>query len=333
LEKLIAIEPDNRPALAQLKEIYRKKRAWSSLYDVLTKEAQLASDPSARLEHKLELAKLAGERLHRHADAIALWKEVLAEDPESEEAVSALEKLSEREKDWPTLADVLERRVREADEPKTKIKILQKLGVIYGEHMQEVVRAASAWKRILDLDPKNGRALRTLRETFLASQDWQGLEALYAEAGDWEGLVDVLGNAAERATDERVKIDLSFRAAEIYEQKLEQPHRAFRSYERVLSVSPNDERAARALIPLYERDEKWNRLPALYEVLFEHAASAEEKLEILAKLRALAVERLSDAAAAFGYAGRAFELAPADEEVRAALEREAERATKHGATI
>lgn len=333
LEKVIAIEPDNREALAQLKEIYRKKRAWGSLYDVLTKEAALASDPSARLEHKLELAKLAGERLHRHADAIALWKEVLAEDPESEEAVSALEKLSEREKDWPTLADVLERRVREADEPKTKIKILQKLGVIYGEHMQEVVRAASAWKRILDLDPKNGRALRTLRETFLASQDWAGLEALYAEAGDWEGLVDVLGNAAERAQEPRLKCELSFRAAEIYEQRLEQPHRAFRSYERVLAVDPQNERAARALIPLYERDEKWNRLPALHEVLLERAADPAEKLAILQHLRQLAVERLSDAGAAFGYASRAFELAPTDDDVRAALEREAERAGRHGAVL
>lgn len=333
LERVIQLEPDNRPALAQLKEIYRKKRAWGHLFDVLMKEAQLASDPSARLEHRLELAKLAGERLHRHADAIALWKEVLEQDPGHSEAVDALEKLAEREKDWPTLAEVLERRVLETDDAKNKAKILQKLGVIYGEHMGQAVKAASAWKRILDVDPKNGRALRTLRETFLASQDWEGLEALYSEAGDWEGLVDVLGNAAERAQEDRVKVDLSFRAAEIYEQKLQQPHRAFRSYERVLTADPSNERAARALIPLYQRDEKWNRLPALYEVLLEHAGSVEERLGILSTLRGLAVDKLSDAAAAFGYAGRAFELAPTDEGVRDALEEEAERATKHGAAL
>lgn len=333
LEKLIAIEPNNRAALGQLGEIYRKKRAWGNLFDVLQKEAELASDPSARLAHKLELAKLAGERLHRHADAIALWKEVLEEDPAQEGALDALEKLAEREKDWPTLAEVLERRASEVEEPKGRIKILQKLGVIYGEHMQEVVRAASAWKRILDIDPKNGRALRTLRETFLASQDWAGLEALYAEAGDWEGLVDVLGNAAERADEARLKTELSFRAAEIYEQRLEQPHRAFRSYERVLAVDPESERAARALIPIYERDEKWNRLPGLYEVLLGHAPEAEDKLAILQSLRGLAVERLSDAGAAFGYASRAFELAPTDETVREALEREAERAGRQSALL
>lgn len=331
LEKVIAIEPDNVEALAQLEEIYRKRRAWANLFEVLTKRAELAEEPSARLALEIELAKLAGERLHRHADAIALWKGVLAADSSNEEAVNALEKLAEREKDWPTLAEVLERRVGEEGDPKAQIKILQKLGVIYGEHMKEVVRAASAWKRILDIDPKNGRALRTLRETFLASQDWEGLEALYAEAGDWEGLVDVLGNAADRASDPHIKCELSFRAAEIYEQRLEQPHRAFRSYERVLTVDPQNERAARALIPLYERDEKWNRLPALHEVLLERTEDPSEKLAILEHLRTLAVERLSDAGAAFGYASRAFELAPSDAAVREALEREAERADRYGA--
>ena len=86
------------------------------------------------------------------------------------------------------------------------------------------------------------------------------------------------------ATDNAVKIDLSFRAAEIYQDKLSQPHRAFRSYERVLTVDPKNERAARALIPIYERDEKWNRLPALYEVLLPGGTEG-QRLEILLSRR------------------------------------------------
>ena len=319
LEKVVEIEPENREALAKLKEIYQKKRAWTHLYDILVKESQLVSDPTARLELKLELAELAGKRLHRHADAIAIWKDILEQDPTNADAVDNLEKLAEREKDWPTLAEVIERRIGETDDERTKIKLLQKLGVIYGEHMGETLKAASAWKRILDVDPKNGRALRTLRETFLESQDFEGLEALYGEANDWEGLVDVLGNAADKAQDDALKVQLSFRAAEIYETQLEQPHRAFRSYERVLSADPTNERAARALIPLYERDEKHNRLPALYEAIFAHAEDDEARLEILRTLRELSITRLSDTAGAYGYAARAFRVAPTDEETRAAL--------------
>jgi tetratricopeptide (TPR) repeat protein len=328
LEKAVAVDPNQREALASLKEIYKKKRAWKPLFDVLSKEAELASDPNARLELNLELARLAGERLHKHAEAIALWRAVLEHDAANAEAMEQLEKLAEREKDWPTLADVTERRLNETDDDKTKLKLLGKLGVIYGEHMQDVAMAASAWKRILGIEPKNGRALRTLRETFLASSDWDGLESLYGDAGDWDGLVDVLGNAAERATDEAVKVDLSFRAARVFVERLNQPHRAFRSYERVLATDPKNERAARALIPIYEREEKWNRLPALYEILLSNT-EPEEQLEILNRLRRLSVERMSDAAGAYGYAARAFQLAPTDDAVRQALEDETARAGKH----
>ncbi|MBZ0122168.1 MAG: hypothetical protein K8H88_34560, partial [Sandaracinaceae bacterium] len=336
LERIVEIDPEHREALAQLKEIYRKKRAWSHLYDVLLREARLLSDPDVRLAQKVELAKLAGERLHRHGDAIAMWKEVLEESAGHKEAVDALEKLAEREKDWPTLAQVLERRVAAADD-KEKAKILQKLGVIYGEQMGEPAAAASAWKRILELDPKNGRALRTLRETFLASQDWAGLEALYAEQNDYEGLVEVLGGAAERTDDVATRVQLSLRAAELYEQQLGAPHRAFRSYERVLVVDPKNERAARALLPIYERDEKWSRLPALLEIILEalgtDESSTQERLRVLDRLRRLAVDRLNDPEAAFRHAARAFEIAPTDPQVRSDVEESASRAGRSDALM
>ena len=89
------------------------------------------------------------------------------------------------------------------------------------------------------------------------------------------------------------------------------PERAFRAYERVLSVTPDDARAAAALVPLYEKDEKWARLPALYEVLLGHARDTEDKLALLDKLVHVTGMQLQDRAAAFAWARKAFELAPA----------------------
>src|SRR5690606_24721895 len=127
-ESVLELDPDNRAALTQLKYIYTKKRAWASLYEFHKNEVSLASDPAVSLAGRIELAQIAGERLHKHAAAIALWKEVLAEEPETPGALDALEKLAEREKDWDSLADVLERRIREAGSDADRIKLLQKLG-------------------------------------------------------------------------------------------------------------------------------------------------------------------------------------------------------------
>lgn len=330
LEAIVEIEPENREALGQLKTIYTKKRAWKGLYAVLEKESQLASDPSARLQMKVELAKLAGDRLHRNADAIKLWREVLEEAPETEGALDTLEKLADREKEWETLAFALELRAQRSEgDP---IKVLQKLGGVYGDRLEDQAKAAATWKRILEIDPKNGRALRTLREAFLKGEDWDGLHALYADAEDWEGLVDVLGSAAERSGDAEAKKELSFRAAAIYEEQLGNPERAFRSYERVLSVDPDNERAAAALAKIYTEQEKWPRLVKMKEILYgaiAEDAPLEDRLASLDELRRLCVDKLSDDSTAFEWATKAYELAPDDRKVRDQLEESAQAASKH----
>lgn len=332
LEAIVELEPENREALGKLKTIYTKKRAWQSLFAVLEKESQLASDPEARLATKVELARLAGDRLHRNADAIRLWREILETAPDTEGALETLEKLADREKDWETLAFALELRASRSEDDKETISVLQKLGTVYGERIGDQAKAAEAWKRVLALDPKNGRALRTLREAFLKGRDWEGLESLYAEAGDWEGLVDVLGTAAEKAEDDADRVELSFRAAAVYEEKLGNPERAFRSYERVLSVEPSNQRAARALTKIYEQQEKWPRLAKMHEILYEGLgddATLAERLEALATLRDLHLDKLRDEAGAFRWASEAYRLAPDDPDVRAQLEAAAERAGKH----
>ncbi len=161
--------------------------------------------------------------------------------------------------------------------------------------------------------------MRVLRESYVAANDWDGLEQLYASQADWEGLVDYLSTAADKATDAHAKLDISFRAARIFEEKLGAPERATRSYERVLSVSPSNARAAAALVPIYERDEKWSRLPALYEVLLNATDDQTHKVEILRKLATVTGGPLSDKLLAVSFAGRAYELLP-DAEGLALLE-------------
>ncbi len=182
---------------------------------------------------------------------------------------------------------------------------------------------------MLALDPKNGRATRTLRESFLRAEDWEGLEALYADTNDWEGLVEVLGSAAERAADPHLKAQLSFRAAEVYETRIGEPTRAFRNYERVLSVDPMNVRAARALSPIYEKDENFARLVSMKEVLLASLGEGTELADWLAlveELRQLTLRRLSDPRASYGWAARAYALAPSDAAVVAGLEESAEAA-------
>jgi len=312
-EKLRAVDPEDREATDRLRELYVKRRAYKPLYELLGQEAEAAGPGAARRELWMEMAKLAAERLEMGAQAIALHKRVLDEEPGSAAALDALEKQAERDKDFVTVADVLERRASLAEDAASRLAMLLKLGATYSDRLHDHAKAMNAWQRVLALQPGHAKALRVLRDSFVALGDYDGLTELYAQNEDWEGLVEVLSSAADKATDPDAKVDLSFRCAAVYIERLGAPERAFRSYERILSVRPDDARAASALAPLYERDEKWVRLPALYEILLGHAKDPDAKLELLEKLVRVAGHQLQDRPAAFAWARKAYELAPTRE--------------------
>ncbi|MFO0612975.1 MAG: tetratricopeptide repeat protein [Polyangiaceae bacterium] len=307
-EGLLAAAPSDEEARSKLRELYAKRRAWPQLFSLMELEAKDA-EGAAKVELLNEMAKLAAERLDRGADAIAIQKQILELDPSNANVFDALEKQAEREKDYATLAEVLEKRVEAtADEP-GKLALLQKLGGVYETRIKDPALTARTWKRVLDLSPGHQKALRVLRESYLAAGDFDALEALYEGQGDYENLADFLSTAADKAAPAQ-KVAISFRAARVYEDKLHAKERASRSYERVLTVEPTNAQAAAALVPTYEKDERWARLPALYEVLLSVAESDAARVELLRKLASVAGGPLADKAGALGFARRAYEITP-----------------------
>ena len=309
--RLLQLDPADRDVRAKLAELYRKRRAWDALYALLEGELD-HTEGQARGEVMREMARLAAESLGRRQDAYRLYRTILKETPDALDALDTMDRLAERYRDWSVLAESLEHRAEITKDVQVKVSILQKLGSIYAE-LEDGVRVNQTWVRVLDLQPGHRRALRSLRDAYLRVDDYDGLEQFYAYQKDWEGLAEVLGSAADKEADTAKKLDLSYRAAAVYEKRLGQPDRAFRAYERVLSVAPDEVRATKALMPLYERDENWAKLPALYETVLKQAGTEVEELDVLQKLVRVSADRLSDPASAVQYARRAYELAPRSE--------------------
>jgi len=155
-EKLRESEPDDREALAKLKELYTKRRAYRQLFDILEVESRQASGP-ARRALWMEMAKMASERLDRGEAAARLYKLVLGEDPKDAVALDALEKQAERDKDFVTVADALERRADLTEDPAARLVVLQKLGTVFADRLQDHVGALRIWRRVLELAPGTRR--------------------------------------------------------------------------------------------------------------------------------------------------------------------------------
>src|SRR4030095_8611467 len=148
-------------------------------------------------------------------------------------------------------------------------------------------------------------------------------ESLYAEHGAFGDLCDQLTSLADRTADMAARTRLLERVALIAQEKLNQPERALKAYERILATDPRNRAAALALLPLYRNAQKWPRLLATYEVLLGPAAGEgiADKLELYAEARKICETRLQSKALAFQWCARAFEAAPKNDAVRTDLER------------
>lgn len=318
-EELLKIVPSDREACDTLTQLYKKRRAWPELYAL--HEGQLPSlEGPARVVVMKEMASLAAERLKKPAEAAHLYQQILLAEPGNTAILDALEKHAERSKDYQVLANVLEQRIASESEVKGQVVLLQKLGALQSDHLKDEAAAMQTWRRVLALEPRQPRAMRVLRDFLLEHAAYDELQELYAQQGDFEGLAEVLSGAADKATDLRQKIELSYRAAAVFEGPIGHPERAFRSYERVLSADPMDAKAAAALIPLYERDEKWGRLPALYELVLASTKEVDVALDLHEKLVSTVGGRLNDKQTAVKVALRAWAHAPANPRARRLLE-------------
>lgn len=306
---LQALAPDDSEALERLEDLYRKRRAWKELFGLYERQLKSLTD-QARVPLLREMAQLAAERLSRVDEAIGLYREILRIDPTRSDVLDRLEKIAERAKEWEVLAEVLETRLTQMERDEGQLPVLQKLGAVYGEHLNRQEKANQVWLRVVDIQPGNARAMRVLRDNYLKDAKFDELELLYTSQNDLEGLAEVLSTAADRNKDPEEKLDLSFRAARVYENQLAQAARAIRSYERILSVNPRESRAIVRLLPLYEEDEKWARIPPLLESLIEITEDVLEKVMMYGQLATIYSVRLMDKKAAYQCARAAFSLAP-----------------------
>ena len=340
LEKILETDPSDLETCERLKELYTRSRSWKALLEVFKKE--FPHVPAEKRRDRLaEMAKLASERLNETREAIHLWNQVLAIAERDPEALAGLASLYERERRWPALIEILDRqRQNAAGDPAVELPLLERQGTLLYEKLSAGRAAGEVFRRIQVLQPTHARAVRALREIYAQSGDFSALEALYVEQGAFGDLCDQLTALADRTADMTARTRMLERVATLALEKLNQPERALKAYERILATDPQNRKAAMALIPLYRTAQKWPRLLATYEVLVGPALAGQpvdagptvaEQLQLLKEARRICEQRLASKSLAFQWCARAYALAPTDTEVTTDLERLAAEADEWSA--
>ncbi|HMI90215.1 MAG TPA: hypothetical protein VK509_02575, partial [Polyangiales bacterium] len=319
--RVLDLDATNTEAIERLKELYEKRRDWERLVEVLRAECALM-DVAEQPAKRSELARLATERLRKPAICIELWQDVLAVDGENGEAINALAGLYERAREWAPLAEVLERKSTQVSDKAELVALLQKLGTIYGDQLNDDAGAVAAFKRLLEVEPEDRRAQEQLKKRYIAAHAWEELEAFYAASGKWDELIRTLERAADAKDSElEERIALLFRVARLQQDRMGAPDRAARAYEKVLTLDVVNLEAAEALSPIYEQAGDAKKLASVYEVRLQHSQNPEETVALLREAGILYEEKLRTPQPAFEKFLQAFAIDPSQEVLREDLER------------
>ncbi|TVR02209.1 MAG: hypothetical protein EA398_08275 [Deltaproteobacteria bacterium] len=292
LEQILEIDPVNVEALTQLEDMYEKRREFEKLIDAKKRLVELDTDPEAQAERLRSCAEVAQMRMRDNDLAVSLWREVLDVRPGDDAALGALEQLYERDKDWESLAGVLSARVDTLSDAAALSQALTKLGQIQGDRLDRTEEAMETWERLLDLEPENMRARESLKKSYLDLEMWDRLEGFYERLDQWAEYVRQIETVANRHEDDATRLDLLFRAADTWIERLEKPERATKSLETILGMDPSNRRAASLLAPFYEERRDFRKLPEILEVILDGAEESAERFSLQRQLAEIHREHL-----------------------------------------
>jgi tetratricopeptide (TPR) repeat protein len=322
-EAILALDPEHAEAIDFLRQSYEKRRDWEKLVGLMKQEATAMAEGALRGAKFLEIATLATDKIKKPEVCIELWNEVLNNDPESAEALSALAGLYERAKEYAKLAEILEKQVETTLDSKAQEVLLGKLGHLYGDRLDDDNAAVRAWQKLLALDPADRKAQEALKKKYLALGRWDDLELFYAESGKWDEFIRVLEAQEAKETDDLAKIGLLLKTAELWITQKGKADRAARAYEKVLGISPNHLGAAEALIPIHTQTSNFKGLASAIEVKLFHDLEPTDKLALYREVAVLYETKLKEPELAFERYKAAFQLVPSDAQCSEDIERSA----------
>ena len=311
LERLVAL-PDHELQVATILEpIYKAKEEWQKLvasYEILVRHSM---DPARKIEllHQIgDLYEMASE----DAEAFRTYDRALREEPGLKETQTRLERLArtlDRWKDLVHLYDsVVEQVAKSSGDVELQTQLLTRVAQIEETQLGDNDAAAAAYHRVLKVAPQQLDAANAL-------------EAIYLRTDAYTKLVDVVLAKVDIVPDTAEKKELLFKAAQIYEEVLENADRAIDVYRQVMSLDENDRSAIDALERLYIRLERWEPLKDVYSKKAELASQPDEKKQMLFVLGQVYDRELKDLTRAIETYQTILDLDPEDVTAIQALDR------------
>jgi tetratricopeptide (TPR) repeat protein len=318
LEGLKAGEKDPLGAAAVLEPVYESAGAWRELISVHEVQVAHADDPFAKVDLLHRIARLHEDALSDHASAFATFARAIVFDNANEQTLSNLERLAMALGRWAEVTALYDAELDKlAENPDRLVELGLRVAQLYETQLEDVESAIARYRRVLEVEPENQSAVRSL-------------DRLFTQTERWSDLATILAKEAEIGQDPADVLTFKYRLGQVREHRLQDVNGAIAAYREVLEAEADHADALEAveslfarkietvvvadlLEPLYRDAEQWTKLIAVHEAQLAHTEGQEERLAGFYRIAALHEEKLLDAPTTLDTYIRALKEFPVDE--------------------
>jgi len=264
-EKVLAADADNVRAAEALTPIYEEAHDARKLVSVLEVRFAHAEETESKVELLGKIGRVFEERLRQPEVAFERYLEAFALAPTHDEARADVERLAEEMNGWDRLVSGFETAIEAVSDPHQAIPIR----LSYGQTLTQLDRTEEAieqFRLVFELESDNLGALAALGDLYLRTERYQDLLGIYSRQIELE-------------QDSDVRLQVSYRRAQVYAAALQDNERAMEALEGIIEeYGVEQAEACTALEQLYETESRWQDLAQLLERRIEAGPESHEEL-------------------------------------------------------
>src|SRR6185436_1213333 len=246
-ERVLQLDPGNMTASVELEGLYKQRKSWVKLVDLLLSRTQYTADVQGRIGLLVQVAGIYEQQLNDLDSAFVTLRAAWQEDYSNDHVAKELERLATAADKWNELIGEYTQLVQGIHDPKTAADLWVKIARWYDSALRHTDYAIASAQQALQLDNAHVGALQTLEE-------------LYRKQKKWGDLVGALARHAEVEQEPTARVDILLQLADTYETQIGDTAQSTFAYQRALDTDERCIDAINALERLYRRTQAWDRL-------------------------------------------------------------------------
>jgi tetratricopeptide (TPR) repeat protein len=224
------------------------REAVDSLQTLLVNHGDELSDAE-----RLGLLQRLGQlhvRLGQGDRALQLFDAALALEPQDRTALEASLPVAQARQDWPRVIDLLERLIEISPEAE-QARLLERLGDVYIDQLEDPIEAAKAYQAATQSGPRRRAALTKLMD-------------LYSQQKEWTRAVEVIEALCHLVDDAPSRARYHYAAGVICQVEIRDLDRALKFFNLALDTHPEDLRPFELVEQILVEREDWKALAKAY---------------------------------------------------------------------